>query len=63
MRSFVRKHPQFALGGGRGRARLYIYEPGDPLSVTLARLWAERGRFVSISEAEQVLARERGEES
>jgi hypothetical protein len=40
MRSFVRKHPQFALTGGRGRKPLMLYEPGDPLSAMRAKLAA-----------------------
>ena len=36
MRSFVRKHPQYALMGGQGRKRLYLYEISDPLSVAWA---------------------------
>ena len=38
MHSFVRKFPQYAIGGGKGRGRQIIYEPGDPLSATLLRL-------------------------
>ena len=37
MRSFVRKHPQYALMGGRGRIKLVIYEPADPLSTLRAK--------------------------
>ena len=40
MHSFVRKHPQFALTGGRGRKPLMLYEPGDPLSAMRAKLAA-----------------------
>jgi hypothetical protein len=40
MRSFVRKHPQFALTGGKGRKPLMLYEPGDPLSAMRAKLAA-----------------------
>ena len=32
MHGFVRRHPQYALAGGQGRALLVLYEPGDPLS-------------------------------
>ena len=35
MRSFVRKHPQFALTGSKGRNELLLYEPSDPLSASL----------------------------
>src|SRR5262249_11496583 len=38
MHSFVRKFPQYAVGGGKGPGRLFLYEPGDPLSATLLRL-------------------------
>jgi hypothetical protein len=38
MHSFVRKLPQYAIGGGKGRGRLFLYEPGDPLSAILLRL-------------------------
>jgi hypothetical protein len=37
MHSFVRKFPQYAIGGGKGRGRLFLYEPGDPLSATWVR--------------------------
>jgi hypothetical protein len=33
MHSFVRKFPQFALLGGHGRKRLYLYDTTDPDSV------------------------------
>jgi hypothetical protein len=34
MHGFVRRHPEFALVGGQGRTMLYLYELGDPLSVS-----------------------------
>ena len=37
MHSFVLKFPQFALLGGQGRKRLYLYDTTDPDSV----LWAQ----------------------
>ena len=37
MHSFVRKFPQFALLGGQGRKKLYLYDTTDPDSV----LWAQ----------------------
>lgn len=42
LHSFVRKHPEFALMGGQGRKRLYLYEPGDPISALWAKLSIER---------------------
>jgi hypothetical protein len=38
MHSFVRKFPQYALTGGRGRSPLSLFEPGDPLSAERAKL-------------------------
>jgi hypothetical protein len=37
MHSFVHKFPQFALLGGQGRKKLYLYDTTDPDSV----LWAQ----------------------
>jgi hypothetical protein len=31
LHSFARKHPQYALTGGKGRKELILYEPADPL--------------------------------
>ena len=42
LHSFVRKHPESALMGGQGRKRLYLYEPGDPISALWAKLSIER---------------------
>jgi hypothetical protein len=33
MHSFVRKNPQYALAGGKGRKSLFLYDPATPLSV------------------------------
>jgi hypothetical protein len=55
MRSFVRKHQQYALAGGQGRKRLYLYDTADPLSVMWAKLRVERRGFVSQSEARNAL--------
>jgi hypothetical protein len=50
IRLFVRKNPQYALTGGNARKRLILYELGDTLSATWARLHVdERGSFVSFS--------------
>jgi hypothetical protein len=38
MHSFARKHRRYALTGGQGRKRLFLYEPGDPLSAIWAKL-------------------------
>jgi hypothetical protein len=37
MRSFVRKFPRFALMGGQGRKRLFLYDTTDPDSVAWAQ--------------------------
>jgi hypothetical protein len=37
MHAIVRKFPQYALMGGKGRTPLWLYEPADPFST----LWAE----------------------
>ena len=55
MHSFVRKFPQYALIGGHGRKRLFLYEPADPLSAMWAKLRVEHREFVSRSEAQQAL--------
>ena len=35
MHSFTRKFPQYALAGGKGRERLWLYDRSDPRSVAL----------------------------
>jgi hypothetical protein len=55
MHSFVRKHQQYALAGGQGRKRLYLYDTADPVSVMWAKLSVERQNFVSQSEAKKAL--------
>lgn len=55
MHSFVRKNPQYALTGGRGRKQLYLFEPDDPVSAMWAKLSVERRRFVARSAAEEAL--------
>jgi hypothetical protein len=47
MRSFVRKHPRFALTGGKGRKGLMLYEPADQLS-------ARRVKLAAASPAERI---------
>jgi hypothetical protein len=44
MHSFVRKFPQYALIGGKGRTPLYLYEPDNPRSARTAAEWTERRR-------------------
>ena len=47
-----RKHPEYALAGGKGRKRLYLYEPADPVSTMWAKMVVERpGGFVPTREA------------
>jgi hypothetical protein len=50
MHSFVRKHQQYALAGGRGRKSLYLYDTADPVSVMWAKLSVKHRRFVPQSE-------------
>jgi hypothetical protein len=56
MHSFVRKHQQYALAGGRGRKSLYLYDTADPVSVMWAKLSVEHRRFVPQSEAREALS-------
>jgi hypothetical protein len=58
MHSFVRKHQRYALAGGQGRKRLYLYDTADPVSVMWAKLSAERRGFVCQSDAKEALAAE-----
>jgi hypothetical protein len=37
MKSFVRKFPRFALAGGQGRKRLFLYDTANPNSVAWAQ--------------------------
>jgi hypothetical protein len=55
MHSFVRKHPEYALTGGKGRKRLYLYEVGDEMSVAWARLSVEHRRHVALVDVEEAL--------
>jgi hypothetical protein len=55
MRGFVRKFPQYALTAGKGRKRLYLFQPNDPLSATWAKLSVERRDVVSRLEAEAAM--------
>ena len=52
MNSYVRKHQQFALIGGQGRKRLYLYEPGDPLSAMWAKLQVDNRARDPITRSE-----------
>jgi hypothetical protein len=52
MHSFVRKHQQYALIGGKGRKPLYLYEPDDPRSAMWAKLSVERRGFVPFCQVE-----------
>jgi len=49
MHAFVSKYPEYALTGGKGRQELFLYEPGDPISVRYAEMTMQNG-FVSLSE-------------
>jgi hypothetical protein len=51
MHSIVRRFPQYALIGGKGRQWLYLYELADPVSVMWAKLSVARREFVPRSEA------------
>jgi hypothetical protein len=62
MRSFVRKHQQYALTGGKGRKQLILYDATDPVSVIWARLTVERRNHVTASEARAVQAGSASEE-
>jgi hypothetical protein len=55
MHSFVRKHPGYALTGGKGRKELILYEISDPESVMWARLTVERRGFVSLVDVRAAL--------
>ncbi len=61
MRSFVRKHQQYALTGGQGRRERYLYDTADPVSVMWAKLNAVRRRRNPVSRggAEAAVRRER----
>jgi hypothetical protein len=63
MHSFVFKHPQYALAGGNGRKRLYLYEPADRMSALRARLAAERRGPVEFMEIRQIVATEGDDET
>jgi hypothetical protein len=55
MRSFVRKFPQYALAGGNGRKKLYLFQPDNLLSATWAKLNVEQRDIVSRSKAEAAM--------
>ena len=50
LHSFVRKFPQYALMGGKGRKTLLLYETSDPVSGAWAKAMLTRS-FCSIDEA------------
>jgi hypothetical protein len=50
MNSFVRKFPRFAVMGGQGRKRLYLYDRTDPMSVAWAKASVETKGFVARSQ-------------
>jgi len=56
MRSFVRKHPQYALTGGQGRRELYLYDATDAESVMWAKMNATRKRRGTFSVIEMQVA-------
>ena len=59
MHSFVRKHPQYAMMGGKGRKELVFYDTADPVSVAWARLTiATRGNPPSLMDARAFMQRE-----
>jgi hypothetical protein len=55
MHSYVRKHPRFALTGGQGRKRLFLYDTTDPKSVDWARASVAARRVVALCEVKAVL--------
>lgn len=59
MHSFVRKHPEFGLMGGKGRSNLYLYRKDDPLSEVWAklRLANSEAARIRLENAEAELAR------
>ena len=58
MHSFVKKFPQFALMGGQGRKRLFLYDTADPLSVAWAKANVEtRGGFIPYCDMKRRLRR------
>jgi len=56
MRSFVRKHPQYALTSGQGRRELYLYDATDAESVMWAKMNATRKRRGTYSVIEMQAA-------
>ena len=54
LHSFVRKHQQYALMGGKGRKRLVLYDAADPDSVLWAELTVSRRGFVPFMEVRRV---------
>ena len=50
MNSFVRKFPQFALMGGQGRKRLYLYDTTNPESIAWAKASVKSRKMVARCE-------------
>ena len=60
MHSYVRKNPQYALAGGRGRGPLYIYDTEDTSSHTVAAAEQAASEFgVKLREARLAAKRAR----
>jgi hypothetical protein len=55
MNSFVRKFPRFALMGGQGRKRLYLYDTTDPTSVAWAKASVKSKGMVARCEVKKTL--------
>jgi hypothetical protein len=55
MHSFVRKHQQYALTGGKGRKHLFLYEPDNLRSATMAKLRVERRDHIPLMELNRYL--------
>jgi hypothetical protein len=56
MRSFVRKHQQYALAGDQGRKSLYLYDTADPVNVMWAKLSVKHRHHVPQLEAQEALS-------
>ena len=57
MNSFVRKFPQFALMGGQGRKRLYLYDTTNPESIAWAKASVKSRKFVARCEVKKMMAK------
>ena len=54
MYTVVRKYPQYALMGGKGRTSLWLYEPADPESTLWAELAVKYRCFIPRSDVHRV---------